>query len=185
MIEKEVWNDIQGYEGLYQVSNLGRVKSLNYNRTGKECILKYGINTDGYLYVILSKNCICKNRTIHRLVATAFIDNPDNLPYINHKDENKLNNRVENLEWCTAEYNSNYGTGIARGLKTKKLKKCKTAPKEVLQFTKEGKFVNEFPSTQEAFRCTGIYQSRICYCCKNIKGYNSAGGYIWKYKNNE
>ena len=91
---KEIWKDIQGYEGKYKVSNLGNVKSLNYNRTKKEHILKTRL-CGGYLYVVLSKNCICKNWSIHRLVATAFINNPDNLPQVNHIDENKTNNRVD------------------------------------------------------------------------------------------
>ena len=182
---KEVWKDIQGYEGLYQISSLGNVKSLNYNRTGKECILKYGINTNGYLIVVLSKNGKGKTFAIHRLVAQAFIENPENLPCVNHKDENKTNNCVNNLEWCSYEYNNNYGTGLERMLKTKKLRNCKTGGISVLQFTKDGKFIKEFPSIHEAARCTGINQGSICQCCKNRKGYLTAGGYIWKYKNNE
>lgn len=182
---KEIWKDIKGYEGLYQISNLGNVKSMNYNGTGKERILIPGKQPNGYLIVKLSKNGIIKNFLIHRLVGQTFIENPKNLPQVNHIDEDKTNNCVDNLEWCTAEYNNNYGARSARGLETKKLKKCKNAERTVLQFTKDGKFVNEYPSISEAFRCTGIYQSRICYCCKNIKCYNSAGGYIWKYKNND
>ena len=181
---KEVWKDIQGYEGLYQVSNLGNVKSLNYNRTGEERIITPVKSGRGYLCVSLYKNGIHKKFLIHRLIAQVFIENPENLPQVNHIDENKRNNRVENLEWCTNKYNVCYGTRNERMLKTRKLRNCKKTERQVLQFTKDGKFVNEFPSIHEAKRCTGIYQSRICYCCKNIKGYNSAGGYIWKYKNN-
>ena len=106
----EEWRDIKGYEGKYQVSNLGRVKSLNYNHTKKEKILSDYPNTYGYLYVNLYKNGKGKPFYIHKLVAQAFIDNPNNYREINHKDENKQNNRVENLEWCNRKYNCNYGT---------------------------------------------------------------------------
>ena len=179
---KEVWKDIQGYEGKYQVSNLGNVKSVNYNRTKKEHLLGL-YSRRGYLCVVLSKNCICKKFSVHRLVAQAFIENPENLPQVNHIDENKLNNRVDNLEFCDSKYNNSYGTHIQRGLKTKKLRNCKTGGISVLQFTKANKFVNEYSSIHEAERCTGIYKGNICACCKGR--YKSAGGYIWKYKNNE
>ena len=181
--EKEIWKDIKGFEGKYQVSNLGNVKSLNYNRTKKERILTPK-KRSGYLIVTLSKKGIHKDFLIHRLVAQAFIEKPENLPEVNHIDENKLNNRVENLEWCDRKYNNNYGTHNEMILKTRKLRNRKNAEKPVLQFTKDGKFVNEYKSISEAERCTEIYNGSICKCCKNIKGYNSAGGYIWKYKNN-
>ena len=103
----EEWRDIQGYEGLYMVSNLGRVKSLNYHRTGKERIMKPSDNGHGYLFVVLCKDGKDKNCRINRLVAQAFLPNPDNLPEVNHKDENKYNNCVENLEWCDRSYNVN------------------------------------------------------------------------------
>lgn len=183
MTEKEIWKDIKGYEGLYQVSNLGNVKSLNYGRTCKERILIPCKKPNGYLNVELSKNCICKKFYVHRLVAKAFIENPDNLPQVNHIDENKLNNRVDNLEWCSYEYNNNYGTHNERMLKTRKLRNSKNAERPVLQFTKDCKFVNEYPSIREAARCTGINHSHICSCCKGLL--KTAGGYIWKYKNNE
>lgn len=177
---KEVWKDIQGYEGKYQVSNLGNVKSLNWLNTGKEKLLNLGISKGKYYQVVLCKFGINKTFWVHRLVATAFINNPDNLPQVNHIDENKLNNRVDNLEWCTNKYNSNYGTGIERMLKTKKLKNSKNAEKPVLQFTKDGKFVNEYPSIKEAERCTGINHGNIGACCK--RRYKSASGFKWKYK---
>ena len=103
MIEKEEFRDIPGYEGLYEVSNLGRVR-----RNGR--ILKPLKHRDGYLKIDLNKQGIRKGVYIHRLVGLAFIPNPDNLPCINHKDEDKTNNTVKNLEWCTREYNNNYGT---------------------------------------------------------------------------
>lgn len=118
---QEIWKDILDYEGLYQVSNLGRIKSLNrkvtqyngYNyseRFYKGKILKYCVKPNGYAQVGLGKNGKIKWFAVHRLVAQAFIDNLNNEKYINHKDENKLNNKVENLEWCSCSYNINYGT---------------------------------------------------------------------------
>ena len=102
----EEWKDIKGYEGIYQISNKGRVKSLHY---GKEKILSGTPIKGGYLFINLSKNGKTKPFYIHRLVAQAFLPNPDNLPDVNHKDEDKTNNYVENLEWCSRKYNINYG----------------------------------------------------------------------------
>ena len=103
----EIWKDIKGYEGLYQISNKGRVKTLGNNKTRKEKIRDGKIDR-GYKRILLCKNGKKKQCLIHRLVAEAFLPNPDNLPVVNHKDENKLNNNVENLEWCTQAYNVNY-----------------------------------------------------------------------------
>lgn len=105
----EIWKDIKDYEGLYQISNLGNVKSLNYNHTGKEKLLKPQITKDGYCRVQLSQNNKHKQHSIHRLVAQAFLPNPDNLPCVNHKDEWKQNNIVSNLEFCDNYYNANFG----------------------------------------------------------------------------
>ena len=110
----EIWRDIKNYEGLYQVSNLGRVKSLNYRHTGREQILKPIKYNNDYLRINLWKNNKMKTHTIHRIVAQTFLDNPNNYPCINHIDENKTNNNITNLEWCTHEYNNNYGTRIQR-----------------------------------------------------------------------
>ena len=115
---KEVWKDIQDYEGFYQVSNLGRIKSLGNSKTRKEKILK-PIYHKQYYQITLSKNNIRIQYRVHRLVAEAFIPNPDNLPQVNHKDENKLNNYVDNLEWCDALYNNNYKDKGKRISKTK------------------------------------------------------------------
>lgn len=117
----EVWKDIQGYEGLYQVNSLGEIKSLSHktqNRQGvyytNNKILKSTLNNKGYLTVKLTKQGKQKGFKIHRLVAIAFIKNELNLPQVNHKDENKENNKVDNLEWCTNKYNANYGTKAKR-----------------------------------------------------------------------
>lgn len=105
----EEWKDVKGYEGIYKISNLGRIKSLPRNGTIKtERILRVFEDRYGYLYVSLNKNNSKKKEKVHRLVATAFISNPNSYEQVNHIDENKKNNHVENLEWCTAKYNQNY-----------------------------------------------------------------------------
>lgn len=184
-MKKEIWKPIKGYEGLYEVSNYGRIKN-QFNH-----IRKLQINKFGYFRCILTKNGKQKFYFVHRLVAKAFIPNPNNLPFINHKDENKLNNFVyvnpdgtidfekSNLEWCTAKYNINYGSRKER-VKTKTLNGKLAKP--VLQFTLDGKFIAEYPSAREAERQTGIYVGNISACCKNKYGHKSAGGSVWKFK---
>ena len=167
----EEWRDIKGFEGRYQVSNTGKVKSLNYRRTGKEGILKAGKNDCGYLFVELCKDGKGKPCRINRLVAMAFIPNPDNLPEVNHKNEDKTDNRVENLEWCSRLYNIHYGTGRKRLVE--KLNK------PVFSVDKESGLIMFWESAKEAERCTGINNSNIIACCKGkVK---SAGGHIWFY----
>ena len=162
----EVWCPINGYEGLYEVSDQGRVKSLKF---GKERILKPVRTPKGYLIINLYKNGEMKSYRIHRLVAKTFIPNPDNLPEVNHKDENKENNSVQNLEWCDSKYNNNYGTRTDR------------CSKPVLQFTKDGEFVKEWKSTIDVQRNLGYFHNNISYCCTGR--YKSAYNFIWKYKN--
>lgn len=165
---QEIWKDIKGFEGKYQVSNYGNVKSLNYRHTGKEQLLKPILQNNGYFCVMLYKPN--KRFLIHRLVAEAFIPNHDNLPQVNHKDEDKTNNYVVNLEWCTNKYNLNYGTV--------KEKIAKSLSKKVYQYTIDGKFVKEFESTQECGR-NCFDQGAIVRCCKGkIKTYK---GYRWSY----
>ena len=115
----EIWKDIEGYEGLYQVSNLGRVKSLKVSKIKSERIRKSYQQSSGYISIVLCKNGKVTNHKIHRLVANAFIDNPDNLPEINHKDEDKTNNCVDNLEWCDSSYNKNYGTRTEKFIRSR------------------------------------------------------------------
>lgn len=168
--ETEIWRTViikgEIYDN-YQVSNFGQILSLNYHRSGKPRLLKHGKNTQGYPIVSLCKNGKRKNFTIHRLVAEAFLSNPDNLPQVNHKDENKTNNRVDNLEWCTNEYNINYGT------------RTEKTSKPVLQFSKTGEFVREWSSISECGR-NGFVVSAVCSCCNGERNFHK--GYIWKYK---
>lgn len=166
----EVWKEIEGYPN-YQISNLGRVKSLNYLRTGKEKIMKGYKDKYGYLYVGLYKEGKVKMLKIHRLVALAFIDNPDNLQQVNHIDENPTNNSVDNLEWCTAKYNINYGTRNKRASESKSL--------PILQFSFDGEFIKKWDSATEASRVLGINQGNICSCLKGKL--KTAGNYIWCY----
>lgn len=166
----EIWTDIEGYLN-YQVSNMGRVKSLGDDKNRKEKILKGGITKKGYLQVVLCKDGKTKKYYIHRLVAQAFIPNPNNLPQVNHRNEDKTDNRVDNLEWCDGKYNNNYGTKIER--QKKKLFKS------ILQFTLDGEFIKKWDSTAQVEKELGIKNNNICNC---LKGRNkTAGGYIWHY----
>lgn len=130
LLPKQIWKDIPGYEGLYQVSNTGKVRSLNYKGTGKKKIWKYAITVNTYKKIALYKNGEIKYYYIHRLVAQAFMPNPNNYPVVNHKDENKSNNVVWNLEWCTQQYNCNYGTCQRRKSETRKSRSPKLTTQE-------------------------------------------------------
>ena len=171
-MQSEIWKDIVNYEGLYKVSNFGRVKSLLF---GKERIIKQITNNKGYSFVNLYKNGTQKYMTVHRLVATAFIENTFNLPEINHKNENKTDNSVKNLEWCTTKYNSNYGTRTKRSSIAKTNGKCSKKVEQYLNGTK----IAEFPSTNEVKRVLGFSNGYISRCCNGL--YKQAYGYQWKY----
>jgi len=110
----EIWLDIANYEGKYQVSNIGNIRSINYHRSGVDKLMKTQKLNNGYYSVGLTLNGVTKRFLVHRLVAEAFIPNPDKLPQVNHKDEDKSNNIVDNLEWCTFEYNLYYGSHFQR-----------------------------------------------------------------------
>jgi hypothetical protein len=171
---QEIWKEIPGYNGYYQVSNLGRVKSVDrivlnagfeQYRIGK--ILKQTKQTTGYSTVNLCIKNIRKRFLVHRLVAEAFIPNPDNMPHINHKDENKRNNRVDNLEWCDPKYNNNYGTFNERVSESKK------KPVVCVELN------ISFDSQGEAAKKIGVSQACISYSCNNPN--RKAGGYHWKF----
>ena len=178
---REEWRDVKGYEGRYMVSNLGRVKSLNYSNTGKEGILNARDNGKGYLRVKLWKDGKNKNCRINRLVAQAFLENPQNLPEVNHKDEDKTNNCVENLEWCSRSYNITYN-GRAKKVGEKNTNNPKIS-KPVFSVNKESGLIMYWESIMEAERCTGINNGNIIKCCKGkVK---SAGGHTWFYADDE
>ena len=166
--------DIKGYEGLYKINKSGEVLSV---RSGKA--LKAGKNTHGYMNVVLSKNGHSRTHKVNRLVALAFIPNPNNSPYINHKDEDKPNNSVENLEWCTPKYNLNYGTAIERRSKSIKESPLKKR-KAVLQLSLTGNIVNEYRSTKDAAELTGIDRRQISRAINHVG--KQAQGYLWVLK---
>ena len=170
---KEEWRDIIGYEGYYQVSNLGRVRGIDRidssGRLIKGKIKNIRHTHDGYCITSLSKNNIKKNYRVHRLVAQAFIPNPNNLPEVNHKDENKDNNAVDNLEWCDGKYNVNYGTGIERRIKKQ--------GKPVIAINKENGLILTFDNMSEASRILNINRSNLTAVIN--KNNRTAGGYYW------
>lgn len=169
----EEWRDIEGYEGKYQVSSLGRVKSLNYNNTMEEKILKQG-KCDGYLKVVLCKNNKIKRFFVHRLVACAFIDNKDNKPQIDHINAIKDDNRAGNLRWVTNKENSNNPISISKHYGANNYK-----ARKVLQFTKEGLFIREWGCTMDIKRDLGFSQSNISSCC--LGKLKTSHGFIWQY----
>lgn len=174
-LEIEYWMDVDEYEGLYEVSSLGKVRSkdriIEYSNGSihrmKGRMLKPATSKKGYLRVALSKDSKMKSYTVHRLVAQAFIDNPYGLKEINHKNEDKTDNRVENLEWCDSKYNNNYGSRIEK------------VSKPVQAFNKNtGELVYEFKSTADAGRY-GFDQATVSACC--LGKCKSHKGLIWSY----
>lgn len=159
----ENWKVIVGYEGLYEVSDKGRVKSLNYNRTRTDRIMKPEKSHGGYLYVSLCKNGQRKSLLVHRLVAEAFIPNPNNLETVNHKDQVKTNNSVDNLEWMSRADNVIYSNARTVQMLDKST----------------GELLATFPSAHEAERVTGIANQNISSCCRGKL--KSSGGYVWKF----
>lgn len=164
MQNEEIWKYVDGYTE-YQVSNTGKVKSLKF---GKERILKVRNSSNGYLYVSLCGNGVVSQQRVHRLVANAFLPNPLNLPQVNHKDENTKNNCVFNLEWCTSEYNINYGTRTER------------CSKRVLQLDKYTcEVIRKWDSAMQIERELGFSNCNICNCCNGKR--KSVYGYKWRY----
>lgn len=191
MEEKEIWRDVKGYENIYQVSNLGRVKSLERVVNGrwgkysvKSKLLTNYVSKSGYNVVSLSKDGKVAYKKVHRLVANAFIPNPNNFPQVNHKDEVKTNNTVilnedgsvdfdkSNLEWCTITYNLNYGS--------RSIKAAKTNSKKVYQYTIDGVLVKVWDSLKDVVK--GGFNNRGVGQVATRKR-KTSGGYIWKYEN--
>ena len=165
---REIWKDIPDYEGIYQVSNLGNIKSFTKVSNGhilKPCISK------GYKYVCLNKNGKHKNYAVHRLVALAFVKNPYGYKVVNHKDENKLNNNADNLEWCTSHYNFNYGTS--------RLRQGISSGKPVEQLTLDDVPVAVYYSSEFAAKINNCDSSSIHKCCTGKR--KSTAGFHWRY----
>lgn len=182
----EIWKPVKGFEGLYEVSNLGRVRSLDRkvrNRGG--FALKKGkilsdaaVSGHGYRKVGLWKDNMGTNALVHRLVAEAFIPNPDNLPEVNHKDENPRNNCVENLEWCDGYYNMTYGTLQQR--KADKLRGRPIGSQPILQYSKDGELIARYDSALKAAEAINGDNSAICKCANGkVK---TSYGFVWKWE---
>lgn len=181
---REVWKDIEGYEGVYMVSNLGNVKSLNYCNSGHARNLTPKVNNVGRLWVELHHNRKKQCFLIHRLVAMAFIENPDGYPQINHIDENPKNNVVTNLEWCTGKQNVDAYWANHRD-ECKKPRVCmrrnsKWRDFEILQMTLDGTVVRRWNNVAHIYHETGYHMTSILECCKGVKR-KKAYGFKWQF----
>lgn len=180
---KEIYKDVVGFEGMYLVSNLGNVKSFERNiirKDGKpyhikEEFMSQNNNGRGYLFTRLYVDGKGINKYIHRLVAEAFIPNPENLPEVNHKSENKYDNSVENLEWATHKDNCNYGTRTQRS--------AENHSKPINQYDLHGNFIKSWNSATEIERVLNLSSSNISKCCRDVT--KTAYGFIWRYVNEE
>lgn len=204
----EVWKDVVGYEGLYEVSNAGHVRSLHWYGGDNVVLLKSNKRKNGYLSLCLTKNGKHKTYLVHRIVAEAFIPNPDGLEMINHKDENKANNKVENLEWCTRSYNQKYSLALHperkyvfgnnfRDKSTGELLSpmTKRIPRKhfrrIEQRTSDDVLIRTFENFVEASIETGLDSGNIKESCernvpgrklqRNRKTISKCGGYVWRY----
>lgn len=183
----ETWKDIKGYEGFYQVSSLGRIKSLERRipcvgdgRITKTFIMAQSLKKNGYLSVMLSKNRNKKTISVHRIVALAFWGEPlGDKNVVNHKDESSINNCANNLEWVTSNENKNYGTAIARSRKLHINHPSISRP--VVMKDKNGNILKSYPSISQASRETGVNIGNISNCCRTRRWL--AGGYDWEFKN--
>lgn len=184
----EIWKDIVGYEGLYQVSDLGRVKTLKFN-DGKRIhtqtkLLKQCLNGNGYLVVNLSN----KTKKVHRLVATTFLKNPNKLRCVNHINGIKTDNRLCNLEFCTSSYNNKeaYRLGLKRAwYEGKRGKDYPGRMKLINQYDLNENIINTWYGTGDIKRKLGYNSTGILNCCKKKKGFYTAYGYIWRYADEE
>lgn len=189
---EEIWKDIEGFEGLYQVSNLGRVRSIDrvltiyrngkyYNRIQNGAIIAIQKGTGGYNIVQLHKgtNKDVHTYSVYRLVAKAFIPNPDNKPCVDHISTVRTDDRVCNLRWVSYKENANNPISIEHYIKGNSTPHSDR--KKILQYTKDGKFVKQWDSVEEAADFIGITTGGIYGVANHRKHYNTAGGYVWKY----
>lgn len=179
---EEIWKEIEGYEGKYEVSNLGNVRSLNYNGTGEIKLLKQYICHNRYEQVNLYKNGKPKHHLVHRLVARAFIPNPNNYKEVNHKDENPANNNVNNLEWCTREYNNNYGTRNKRAGESKKGKHHSEKAKKKMSESHKGKTLSEEHKKKISKSLKGERKGKNNPNAKAILMYDKEGNFIRRFE---
>lgn len=168
----ERWKDVTGYEGLYEVSTYGNVRNAKSKKQLRQCRHRLG-----YLSVLLYKGAETKRINTHRLVATAFLENNGGNQYVNHKDENKANNHVNNLEWCSRQYNAGYGTSSKRI--SEKRGHASRKRRRVVQMDRAGNIVCTWMSISEAARGTGTARNSIYECCNGI--HKTANGFVWHY----
>ena len=188
-MKEEKWRDIPDYEGLYQASSYGRIKAsartINYQNgkivQRKERIMSLIKGYGEYLTIGLCKNKKRHLCYVHRLIAITFIPNPSNLPYINHKDENKYNNKVDNLEWCTQSYNTKYNNAMRRRLDTRFKNKSHGAEKKVYQYDLQGNLIKIWDSLISINRELGYKYTNISSCCLHKKYHHTAYGCKWSY----
>lgn len=181
----EEWRPVVGYEGSYEISTFGRVKGYGRkNKKDKTKILKQNLKPTGYLYVELHKELKQSSKRVHRLVMIAFVENPENKPYVNHKDCNKSNNNLRNIEWSTIKENAEHAkeNGLYKPAPCRwkgKFGKDHFASKKIAQLNLDGELIKVFYGQQEAERETGVYQANIW---KVLNGKRvTAGNYKWKY----
>jgi hypothetical protein len=187
MITEETWKDIPNYEGIYQASSYGRIKScarvIHYKKGKiihrKERFLSLIKGFGQYLTVGLFKNNHHITYNVHYLIAITFIENPNSLPCVNHKDENKYNNKVDNLEWCTYSYNTKYNNGMRKRIDTRNLKNTHGREKKVYQYDSKGNLIKIWDSVSSVEKELGFKKTNISSCCLNKK--SQAYGYKWLY----
>jgi len=182
----EIWKDVKGFEGIYQISNKGRLKSFKGDPSGR--ILSNKNSKGDYLSVILCYGSKRRSTRIHRLVAEAFVPNPYNKPEVNHKDGNKQNNCAENLEWVSRLENARHAIARNPNIVKGMVKYNRfIRPRAIRQYTLDGKFIAEYPNSIEAAKATGVCHRNILQVAakdeyKPGKTRKQAGGYIWKFK---
>lgn len=170
---KEIWKPVKGYEERYEISNYGNVASLRYARGGNRRLLKQSVNTWGYLQVTLSKDKTKNNKTVHRLVAETFVENPNNLPQINHIDEDKWNNRADNLEWCDSAHNINHGERTRKASNSM----CRAVIATLPDGTEE-----RYSSVQEASVTLGVTHSAISNAIHKRQRHKRSCGREWRFE---
>lgn len=177
---QEIWKDVKGYEGIYQISSLGRLRSLDrivvtkagWTKRHKGVLIKTEcVQNSGYIKVDLHKNGKAKPYLLHRIVAETFLENPNSFPQVNHKDQNKLNNCAYNLEWCTQLYNNHYGDCMERGANTQR--------KEFYQMDMNGNIIKKWKGFKKIQRELGYQRKLIYLCCVGKR--ESYMGYKWAY----